>query len=158
MSEEFDYQICPSCKGEFTLAVTRCAECDVDLVAPGADPEDFPPASELILVRVAPEPWIEALSEALASRDAPHRVEPLTAEEAPEAAARFGQAPLFGLYVRASEEEEARAFDASIAAQVDPQRQAEPLAEGESEPCPACGTAVPGDASECPDCGLAFGA
>jgi hypothetical protein len=157
MSEEFDHQICPSCKGEFTLAVTRCAECDVDLVAPGADPEDFPPASELILVRVAPEPWIEALSEALSGREAPHRVEPLSAEEAPEAAARFGTSPLFGIYVRAAEEAVAREFDAAIAAQVDPQIQAEPLSDGESEPCPACGAEVPAEVSECPDCGLTFG-
>ena len=53
--------------------------------------------------------------------------------------------------------DEAREFDAAIAAQVDPQIQAEPLSDGESEPCPACGAEVPAEVSECPDCGLTFG-
>ena len=156
MPGELDYQICPSCGGEFTLAVTRCAECDVDLVPPGSDEDEFPPASELACVRVAPVPWIQALSEALEQREVIHRVEPVAPDDAPDAARAFGKVELFGLYVDDAGLDLARDLDRQIAAQALPEQQADPLAEDEVETCPACGEPLAADATECPACGLAF--
>lgn len=158
MADEFDYQICPSCKGEFTLAVDRCSECDVDLVAPGGDGDGFPPASELTCVRVAPVQWIEALSGALEQSEVPHRVEPLTADQIPEGVEAVGTGELFGLFVDEAGVGPAREFDRAIAAQVLPEQDVDALPEGEVEACPACGEDLPADAAECPECGLAFGA
>ena len=155
MSEEYDFQICPSCKGEFTLLVDRCTECDVDLVSPGTD--EFPPASELVCVRVAPVQWIEALSNALEDRQVPHRVEPIAPDAIPEGVEPVGAGELVGLFVDDEGEEIARSLDAQIAAQVQPEQHVEALAEGEVESCPACGEELAADAAECPECGLAFG-
>ena len=157
MATEYDHQICPSCKGEFTLAVTRCAECDVELVPPGADGDDFPPASELTCVRVAAVQWIQALSDALEEREIIHRVEPVAPEDAPEAARIFGRVDLFGLYVDDAGLDLARDLDGQIEARALPEQHAEPLAGDEAEPCPACGEVLAADATECPGCGLAFG-
>lgn len=159
MAEEYDYQICPSCKGEFTLAVDRCTECDVELVPPGAGPDEFPPASELTCVRVATFPWIEALSQGLEQQEVLHRVEPVAPGEIPEGVpvAGEGQGELVGLFVAEDGIEPARAIDAAIAAQVNPEEHAEELGEGEVESCPACGETLGADAAECPECGLAFG-
>lgn len=154
---DYEYQICPSCKGEFTLAVDRCSECDVDLVSPGADPDDFPPASELHCVRVAPAQWIEALSHALEEQQVLHRVEPVSSESIPEGAPVVGTGALVGLFVADDGLEPARAIDGAIAAQVMPEQHVEELPEGEVEACPACGETLAPDAAECPECGLAFG-
>jgi hypothetical protein len=107
---------------------------------------------------VAPIAWIHALSEALQQQGVAHRVERATAEDAPgdQRPDVFGTADLFGLYVRSEHVSPAREVDTSIAAQVLPD-ESPPLAEGEEEACPACGTALPADATECPDCGLDFG-
>ncbi len=157
MAEEYDFQICPSCKGEFTLAVSRCTECDVDLVAPDEAGGNFPPASELLCIRIGPVPWIQALSDGLEEREIVHRVEPVDPAEAPEAVDLFGKVELFGLYVDESGEAVARHLDGALAAQALPEAQVEPLPEGDVESCPACETPLAADATECPDCGLAFG-
>ena len=159
MAEEYDYQICPSCKGEFTLAVDRCTECEVDLVPQGADPDDFPSASELTCVRVAPVPWIEALSNALEEQEVLHRVEPVAPGEVPEGTpvAGEGQGSLVGLFVDEDGVGIAREIDGAIAAQVNPEEHAEELAADEVEVCPACGESLAADAAECPECGLTFG-
>lgn len=159
MAEEYDYQICPSCKGEFTLFVERCTECEVDLVSPGVRSDEFPPASELTCIRVAPVPWIEALSQALEEQEVLHRVEPIAPGEVPEGApvAGEGQGELAGLFVADDGIGPARTIDQAIAAQVNPEQHAEQLAEGEVESCPACGESLAADAAECPECGLAFG-
>ena len=101
-------KMCPECHEEYTLAATRCADCDVYLVDGGEvaveeeELENFPPASELECVRVAPLPWIRALSEALQQGGVVHRVEPGGADAAPEGQRPevFGDVQLFGLYVR----------------------------------------------------------
>lgn len=157
MSQEYDHQICPSCKGEFTLAVDRCTECDVDLVPPGTDPDAFPEASELTCIRVAPVQWIEALSQALEQQEILHRVEPLAPDEIPEGAPVAGTGELFGLFVADDGIPAAREIDQAIAAQVMPEQHIEELPEGETESCPACSEPLPADAPECPECGLAFG-
>lgn len=164
MSTGPHYKVCPACRTEYMLVAARCADCDVDLVDPevlaAADKEReaFPPASELECVRVAPIGWVHALSEALRERGIAHRVEPASAEDAPEdqGPVVFGDAPLFGLYVQSEHLPPARELDESIAAVVFPEK-APALAEGEEETCPACGTALTANATECPDCGLVFG-
>jgi hypothetical protein len=164
VSSESQYKLCPACRTEYLPVATRCADCDVDLVQGDAlvageeDLEAFPPASELECVRVAPIAWIQALSGALQQRGAAHRVEPATAEDAPEGQRPdvFGDVQLFGLYVQSEHAPLARDLDSSVAAQVLPE-EAPTLAEGEEETCPACGTALPADATECSDCGLGFG-
>jgi hypothetical protein len=158
------YRYCPVCRSEYTRGASRCLDCDVDLVDAGAlpaeaeQPQAFPPASELECVRVAPIDWIRALSGALQRGGVAHRVEPATAEDAPEGQRPdvFGAAQLFGLYVESAHAPPAREIDGSIAAQLLPE-EAPALAEGEQEACPACGAALRSDAIECPDCGLSFG-
>ena len=158
------YRYCPVCRSEYTLRATRCIDCDVDLVDEGElaaleeQVESFPPASELECVRVAPLPWIRALSGSLQGDGIGHRVEPATAENAPEGQRPdvFGDVQLFGLYVESEHAPPVREIDGTIAARLLPE-EAPPLAEGEEEACPACGTALAEDAIECPDCGLSFG-
>jgi hypothetical protein len=164
VSTELHYKLCPACHTEYMPVATRCADCDVDLVhgdalvAEQEHLEAFPPASELECVRVAPIAWIHALSEALQQRGVAHRVEPATAEDAPDGQRPdvFGDTQLFGLYVQSEHAPLARDLDGSVAARVLPE-EAPNLAEGEEEACPACGTALTPDAVECPDCGLDFG-
>ena len=157
-------KMCPECHEEYTLAATRCADCDVYLVdgsefaVEEEELESFPPASELECVRVAPLPWIRALSEALQQGGVVHRVEPGSADAAPEGQRPevFGDVQLFGLYVRIEHFPAAREIDVSIAAQVLPE-EAPSVEEGEEETCPACGTGLAVDVIECPDCGLRLG-
>ena len=164
MSTDALYKICPECQMEFTPVTERCTDCDVDLVHADALPseeeeiEDFPPASELECVRVAPIAWIRALSEALQDEGVAHRVEPATETDAPDGQRPevFGGAQLFGLYLRSEDAAPARELDGSIAAQLLPD-EAPPLEEGEEEECPACGGRLATNAIECSDCGLRLG-
>ncbi len=164
MSQEAAFKLCPECRGEYRLEALRCAECDVELVAPEAleaqeqEAEAFPAASELACVRVAPLAWVRALSEALQQQGVAHRVEPATEEDAPEGQRPevFGNAALFALYVRDAQHAVAAEVDAGIAAQLLPD-EAPVLGEGDQDACPACGTALSADAAECPECGLSFG-
>jgi hypothetical protein len=158
------YLICPECRAEHTRTATRCADCDVELVTPDriaaeeAEIAEFPPASELDCVRVAPLAWVRALSQGLEQGGIPHRVEPAREEDAPEGqdATIFDGAQLFGIYVRGAEAAVARELDQSIAVQLLPD-EAPPLAEGEQESCPACTSPLAADAVECGDCGLQLG-
>ena len=123
---------------------------------PDAVAEEVPPASELECVRVAPIAWIQALSGALEQLGLAHRVEPASREDAPEGQnADFGDASLFGLYVAEAAVGAVREVDAQIEGLMVPQ-EAEALAEGESDECPACGSEIAADAMECSDCGLPF--
>jgi hypothetical protein len=163
VSGDAPYLLCPACRTEYLRAASRCAECDVELVEPGALAERdealdaFPPAADLSCVRVAPLPWVRALSEALQQEGVVHRVETARVEDAPDGQRPqvFGEVRLFGLYVRGEDAPAARELDASIAAALLP-GEAPPLAEGEEEACPACGTGLARDATECPECGLGF--
>jgi len=164
MSTNPHYKVCPECRTEYLLTAERCADCDVALVdgaslaAEQAEIADFPPASELLCVRVAPLAWIRALSETLQQAGVRHRVELTRAEDAPDGRRGdvFGDVQLFGLYVLQEDEAPARELDAAIAAQILPE-EAPPVAEGEVESCPACAAALAADATVCPDCGLVFG-
>ncbi|MDH3519201.1 MAG: hypothetical protein OEM49_01995 [Myxococcales bacterium] len=161
MSTEPRYKVCPACHAEYMPLVARCADCDVELVSDDTLPSDevdldaFPPAAELDCVRVAPIPWIRALSEALQHRGVAHRVEAANADDAPDGQRpdSFGDVRLFGLYVQQAHAAAARELDACIAAQL-LQEEAPPLPEGEADACPACDSVLAADATECPDCGL----
>jgi hypothetical protein len=158
------FKVCPECRVEYRPEAEACADCRVPLVHADAAPledelRDFPPAAQLECVRVAPVAWMEALAQGLQERGVTLRVERALAEDAPEGqrADIFGDiAQLFGLYVRSEDLELARELDASIAAQLVPD-EAEALADGEVEACPACGAALAADGLECSDCGLSFG-
>jgi hypothetical protein len=162
MSEELGYKVCPDCLEEYTLVMQQCAHCDVALVSPheipsddDGDAEDFPPASELVYLRVAPLPWIRALSDGLEGAGVPHRVEPGSVGNPPEGQRpeTFGAVDLFGLYVLQEDEETARGLDSQIAAIVAPE-QGEEAGAGEADACPACGADLSLEASSCPNCGL----
>jgi hypothetical protein len=164
MSGVSAFKVCPECLVEYRLSAERCVDCDVALVLPETleeedlDLADFPPASELACVRVAPLAWIHALSVHLQERGVTLRVERASAEDAPEdqRAGIFGDsAHLFGLYVRPEDLAAAREVDSTIVGQIVPE-EAAPLVEGEEETCPACGDALAADAVECPGCGLSF--
>jgi hypothetical protein len=158
------FKVCPECRVEYRLDAEVCADCRVPLVHAEAAPalealDDFPPAAQLECVRVAPVAWMEALAQGLQERGVTLRVERARAEDAPEGqrADVFGDiAQLFGLYVRSEDLELARELDASIAAQLVPE-EAEALAEGEVDACPACGAALSAEMLECGDCGLSLG-
>jgi len=154
------YKVCPECRTEHTHVTLRCADCDVELVHPDSlapEPEAvvLPPASELTCIRVAPLAWIRALSEGLERQGTTHRVEPASAEDAPEGqnSRVFGEAQLFGLYVQIGDATGARELDTGIAAQILPE-EAPMLEEGEEDVCPACSHTLAADDTECPDCGL----
>ncbi len=157
------YKVCPQCRAEHTHVSVRCADCDVELVhpeslAPEPGTVELPPAAELDCVRVAPLPWIRALSEGLERGGIPHRIEPATAADAPEDqnCEIFDDAQLFGLYVEPPAGAAARELDGAIVSQVLPE-EAPRLAAGEQDACPACGAALPDTAIECPECELVFG-
>ncbi len=162
MSTEFGYKVCPSCREEYTLVMERCADCDTALVSPDQIPSDddgaaetFPELSELVYLRVAPLPWIRALSSGLEQAGVAHRVEPGRLADPPEGQRpeTFGNVDLFALYVLPADEESARELDDRIALQVLP-AEGEDLVEGEDDECPACGSRLSAAATSCSDCGL----
>jgi len=156
------YQHCPDCRVDYTLSVTHCADCGAVLVPGEAPPaeevRDLPPARELVCIRVADLRWISTLSRALQETGVTHRVEPATVADAPDGqrADVFGEVQLFGLYVREADTPGARELDGTLAAALLPE-EAPPLAEGQQDDCPACGTGLGADVLECPECGLRFG-
>lgn len=164
MSSEALYKICPECGAEYRPVATRCADCDVELIhretlaAAMAAQESFPEVSQLECIRVAPIEWVHGLSGVLEQRGVAHRVEPATAQDAPEGQRPdlFGTARLFGLYVLPDDAGLARELDGEIAGRIMPEEAPE-LDDGEEETCPACGAALASEATECADCGLAFG-
>ena len=165
MSTEFGFKVCPTCREEYTLVMERCADCDVALVSPSeipsddeGRPEDFPDISQLVYLRVAPLPWIRALSSGLEQAGVAHRVEPGKLADPPEGQRpeTFGDVDLFALYVLPADEPSARKLDEQIALQVLPE-EGEELAEGEEDECPACSAKRSAAATSCPDCGLGLG-
>lgn len=163
MASEVRYRVCPSCRDEFVPTMERCPDCGVPLVheeelGPEEEAAEMPPVEALACVRVAPVPWIRALSEGLQERGVAHRVQGARIEDAPEgkSAAVFGNVSLFGLWVHEEDLAAAEELDGTLAARLVPEEAPE-LGEGEEETCPACGAALEADTVECPDCGLAFG-
>ena len=157
----YDFQVCPSCRDEFTLSVLECGSCGVALVPPDSlppdpEPEDFPEVSDLECVRVGPLPWTRAISDALTQVGMAHRVEPDTRSVAQGGIdpKRFGGETLYGTWVLPADLEAARVIDREIFALFE--AEAAPVSSG-GEACPACDTPLAGDALECSSCGLVFG-
>jgi hypothetical protein len=164
MSLEPAYKVCPVCEAEHTRVATHCGDCGTELVSPAeiaaerVDVAAYPPAAELVCIRVAPVAWIRAFSEELEAREVAHRVEPAGAEDAPDDQQPdvFGNAQLFGLYVKDESAQTARELDLLIAAQLLPE-EAPAIVAGESDECPACGAELAADVLTCPDCELQLG-
>jgi len=161
VSQEF--QICPSCEAEFTMAVSVCSDCGAELVSPdsmpAAEPEEFPPIGDLSLVRVSPLAWMRLLSEQLSDAGIPHRVERGTPEAADGegASEKFGFETVYGTYVLPDDYEEAAVLDGELFARLEAAAGEESEVEvGEGQECPACETPLPEGESECPECGLHF--
>jgi len=157
----YDFQVCPSCGDEFTLAVLECASCGVALVSPDSlppepEPENFPEVSDLDCVRVGPLPWTRAISDALTRAGIAHRVEPDTRSVAEGGVdpKRFGGETLYGTWVQREALDAARSLDGELFALFE--AEAAPAVSG-GEACPACETPLAGDALECASCGLVFG-
>jgi len=158
-----EYQICPSCEAEFTMAVSVCSDCGAELVSPdsmvAAESEEFPPIGDLNLVRVSPLAWTRLLSEQLSDAGIPHRVERGTPEATDEdkTSEKFGFEIVYGIYVLPDHYEEAAELDGELFARLDPAAGEESEFElGRGQKCPACETPLPEGESECPECGLHF--
>lgn len=161
MNQEF--QICPNCEAEFTMAVSVCSDCGTALVSPdsmvAAESEEFPAIGDLSLVRVSPLAWTRLLSEQLSDAGIPHRVERGTPEASDEAGAseKFGFETVYGIYVLPDDYEEAAVLDGELFAKLESAAGEESDFDlGGSHECPACETPLPEGESECPECGLHF--
>lgn len=155
-----EYKLCPSCHEEFTLAATECVDCGTALIFADAVeeelPEDFPPVSELVRVRVGPLPWTRALSAALSDEGIAHRVERdgRGEEDGGSDRRRFGGEEVYGTWVEPEQIDAARQLDRSLFGHLEPG--ASPTSDGE-EVCPACQEPISPDDLACPGCGLGFG-
>jgi hypothetical protein len=155
-------KLCPRCGEEYLHTALECVHCEVALVHPDQAGQvsayELPPPSELRRIRAAGAGWVVSLSERLAEREIPHRVEPL--DEA-EADAQGGGAGPYGVYVREEDFEAAKAIDTAYLKRempdLDESQLEEALAGGDDDACPACGDPVAPDAAECAGCGLALG-
>ena len=159
---------CPSCRGEFRAGITRCANCEVDLVAeaPDLDPYASPESMAALLAEAELRPVLLGTYEPARQAQgllAGARIASVVAPEEDDDM-QPGLHARFVLLV--AEEDVGRArgfFEARFAAGVaneglqlkDPESQ-EVDAEG-ALPCPACDTPVPADQAECPECGLFVG-
>jgi hypothetical protein len=158
-----EYQVCPRCEAEFTMAVSVCSDCGEELVSPDSVPseeeEELPPIEELSLIRVAPLAWTRALSEHLSDAGIPHRVERGAGEEFDEDEVRekFGFEVVYGVYVLPDDQEEGVLLDAELlgAGRGATSDEDEPGA-GSGAQCPACEAPLESEESECSECGLSF--
>jgi ribosomal protein L40E len=155
-------KVCPSCEVEYTLRATECSECRVELVfhedLAVEEPEDLPPASQLVCIRAAPIDWIRILSDKLSLAGVPHRIEAIVQQDKEGAAhRRTPGASAFGVFVRPEDEEQAGAIDQEhMAAEVGLDDVDEPAGDADPTACPACQAPLGDDASECQSCGLQF--
>lgn len=158
---ELPPKICPECGEEYVHTAQTCADCGVPLghEAPAEAPAfELPPSEELVALRNAEVPWIEGLAHALEDAGIPSRVE-LPRREDDTVQSRGLGAIRCTIFVRREDGERATRIDAEFARTQVPDLPVEDAGEwGESDGCPACGSALAGDAAECPECGLSFGA
>lgn len=157
-------KVCPRCRCEYLANVTECADCGVALVPPDQLPEEvapdeLPPASEMVALRIATIPFIRALSEMLQAAGISHRVDsapgPSDEGDGRTRARRQSHDVGVAVFVLPEDAEAALAVDAEFLAQQIPDQQADGEA-ADDESCPACGDPVALDAPECPGCGLPF--
>jgi len=136
----------------------------VPLVLPGEapeeiPPEELPPASEMVALRIASISFIRALSEMLQNAGISHRVDsaPNQADddESSERTRRQSHDAGVAIFVLPEDAEAALAVDAEFLKRQIPDQPAQNGA-ADDEGCPACGDPVALDAHECPGCGLPF--
>ena len=155
---------CPKCRSEYVQGVSRCAHCEVDLVA--AMPEDDFLSSlermaetlkgkELEAIVVGSHVGLLEMQQLLATHC---RIPSVIAGEAQEEV-EAGLHPRLFLMVETDRLEDARAF---FAERWQAGLSVEGLMlKGEAAPevghCPACNAAIPADAAECTECGLFLG-
>jgi hypothetical protein len=157
---------CPQCHAEFVEGVSRCANCEVDLVdeIPRGDifesPETMAKALEGEELQAMFVGAYSSLREAQ-QRLADVRIPSVIAGEAEGLEVEAGLHARFFLMVPQARLEDVREY-------IDRQWKQGLEIEGvmvnpdaempETGTCPACQTAVPDDVAECPECGLALGA
>ena len=157
-------RICPECLCEFVATAELCSDCKVPLVHPDAiedapAPEELPPVSELVPIRVASVEWVRGFSEALQDAGIQHRVGPPPARgDAGDVGRRSHDAGV-AVYVRPEDPERAMRLDGEyLRSQIpdipDEEEDAADSSAGES--CPACGESIAVDDPECSSCGLPF--
>jgi hypothetical protein len=160
------FKICPACGEEFRATVSRCSDCDVELVFPGAAVAAAAPAVEaepLLLLKTDEPRALEQLAQHLSGHGISSRIdsypprEPIGGAQAMRRDAAGDQAARLGIYVPAQHLE--TAYD--LAQQL--LRSHMPAPPGEAgedkallEACPACGTALEGRIDACGECGLEF--
>jgi hypothetical protein len=154
---------CPKCRAEYVAGFTRCAHCELALVAelPEADiyssPESMATAlkgKELEALLVGKYVDLREMQRLLADE----RVASAIAGEAGEEL-EPGMHSRFFLMIAAEDIDKARVFfqsrwDRGLQVEGLMFKQSGPSIEGA---CPACGGTVPADAAECPECGLFLG-
>lgn len=156
---------CPECRGEFREGITRCANCEVDLVS--ERPQDSPFGSPEKMAAMLADKDLEAVwvgsfaavtekQKQLAVARIPSIIAPEEGQEI-----RPGLHARLYLMVDPADLERVREFFARHLEQGLAQEglmlegmRAEPQG---TEACPACGAQVPQNVAECPDCGLMVG-
>ncbi len=153
-------KICPSCRAEYQPVAERCSDCDVGLVHPEpATSALLPPARDLsALVRC--DPWeATRIAQALQEAGIPSRIDSYPPGEAISAGdfvygGRGGRDVEVCVYVTEADRVRADAVLDRFRARTLPDAPDSDLAAGESEHCPACGSAIPEAGTACADCGL----
>jgi hypothetical protein len=144
------FKTCPQCGSEFQHWVSRCPDCDCELVyeqpgAPRSAPAaELPDPSQMTCIRRG-GPWeLRELAELLQSHGISCRI-----DAHPPGAADLG------LFVREADREEVARLDRELAAGGGP---ADPGAGSalDAAACPACGEPLAADAESCASCGLEF--
>ncbi len=153
---------CPSCRGEYREGISRCAHCEVELVAelPTEDVFGSPEAMARILEGKEVQPLLLGNYQPLTEAQRMLARERIATAIAGESEEEIGMHQRFYLMVAEGDLERARSI-------LEHHWQAGAAKEGllvqeletaDAGTCPACGTAVPSDAAECPECGLFVGA
>ena len=148
---------------EFVATAEICSDCNVALVDPSEirdepEPEELPPVSELVPIRIASVDWVRGFSEALQEANVPHRVGPPPQLGDDSDLGRRSHDSGVAIYVRAEDHEQAMQLDGEFLRSQIPDIPAEgsAAASSDGESCPACGDPIAADDPECAGCGLPF--
>jgi uncharacterized protein with PIN domain len=158
------FKVCPRCGDEYQLTMSRCRDCDVDLVLPGAETiERLLPDEELELV-TTDSPWaLEEIAEQLSAHGIPSRIDSHPRDAAisapswrrKEGAMGFGIR--LGIYVRLRDLTTAdRVARDHLRSRMPELPEAASEAAEPRDACPACDAPLTGAAEACASCGLEF--